>query len=220
MQKLLRNHSEVMEVKVLDITGKDTGRKVTLSDAVFGIEPNKHAVYLDVKQYLANQRQGTHKAKERAEVAGSTRKIKKQKGTGTARAGSIKNPLFKGGGTVFGPRPRSYSFKLNKSLKRLARKSAFTIKMKESNLVVVEDFTFDAPNTKQFIKVLTDLGLDNKKSLFVLGDSNKNVYLSSRNLKATNVVTNSELSTYAILNANNLVLLEGSLEGIEENLSK
>ena len=135
-----------MEVKVLDITGKDTGRKVTLSDAVFGIEPNKHAVYLDVKQYLANQRQGTHKAKERAEVAGSTRKIKKQKGTGTARAGSIKNPLFKGGGTVFGPRPRSYSFKLNKSLKRLARKSAFAIKMKESNLVVVEDFTFDAPN--------------------------------------------------------------------------
>ena len=220
MQKFLCNHSEVMEVKVLDITGKDTGRKVTLSDAVFGIEPNKHAVYLDVKQYLANQRQGTHKAKERAEVAGSTRKIKKQKGTGTARAGSIKNPLFKGGGTVFGPRPRSYSFKLNKSLKRLARKSAFTIKMKESNLVVVEDFTFDTPNTKQFIKVLTDLGLDNKKSLFVLGDSNKNVYLSARNLKATNVVTNLELSTYAILNANNLVLLEGSLEGIEENLSK
>ena len=209
-----------MEVKVLDITGKDTGRKVTLSDAVYGIEPNKHAVYLDVKQYLANQRQGTHKAKERAEVAGSTRKIKKQKGTGTARAGSIKNPLFKGGGTVFGPRPRSYSFKLNKSLKRLARKSAFAIKMKESNLIVVEDFTFDTPNTKKFIKVLTDLGLDNKKSLFVLGDSNKNVYLSSRNLKATNVVTNSELSTYAILNANNLVLLEGSLEGIEENLSK
>ena len=220
MQKLLRNYSEVMEVKVLDITGKDTGRKVTLSDAVYGIEPNKHAVYLDVKQYLANQRQGTHKAKERAEVAGSTRKIKKQKGTGTARAGSIKNPLFKGGGTVFGPRPRSYSFKLNKSLKRLARKSAFAIKMKEANIVVVEDFTFDAPNTKQFIKVLTDLGLDNKKSLFVLGDSNKNVYLSSRNLKATSVVTNSELSTYAILNANNLVLLEGSLEGIEENLSK
>ena len=169
---------------------------------------------------MANQRQGTHKAKERAEVAGSTRKIKKQKGTGTARAGSIKNPLFKGGGTVFGPRPRSYSFKLNKSLKRLARKSAFAIKMKESNLLVIEDFTFDTPNTKQFIKVLTDLGLDNKKSLFVLGDSNKNVYLSSRNLKSANVVTNSELSTYAILNANNLVLLEGSLEGIEENLSK
>jgi large subunit ribosomal protein L4 len=209
-----------MEVKVLDIKGKDTGRKVQLSDSVFGIEPNKHAVYLDVKQYLANQRQGTHKAKERAEVAGSTRKIKKQKGTGTARAGSAKNPLFKGGGTVFGPRPRSYSFKLNKSLKRLARRSAFSLKVKESNLVVVEDFTFDTPNTKNFLSVLSALGLENKKSLFVLGDSNKNVYLSSRNLKASNVVTNSELSTYAILNANNLVLLEGSLEGIEDNLSK
>ena len=220
MQKLLRNHSEVMEVKVLDINGKETGRKVQLADSVFAIEPNKHAVYLDVKQYLANQRQGTHKAKERAEVAGSTRKIKKQKGTGTARAGSAKNPLFKGGGTVFGPRPRSYSFKLNKSVKRLARKSAFSIKAKESNLVVVEDFNFETPNTKNFIAVLKALGLENKKSLFVLGDSNKNVYLSSRNLKASSVITSSELSTYAILNANNLVLLEGSLEGIEENLSK
>jgi large subunit ribosomal protein L4 len=220
MQKLLCNHSEVMEAKVLDINGKDTGRKVQLSDSVFGIEPNNHAVYLDVKQYLANQRQGTHKAKERAEVAGSTRKIKKQKGTGTARAGSKKSPLFKGGGTVFGPRPRSYSFKLNKSLKRLARKSAFSIKAKESNLVVVEDFSFEAPNTKNFINVLKALGLENKKSLFVLGESNKNVYLSSRNLKASSVVTNSELSTYAILNANNLVLSEGSLEGIVENLSK
>ncbi|MDI1318267.1 50S ribosomal protein L4 [Flavobacterium sp.] len=209
-----------MEVKVLDINGKETGRKVQLSDSVFAIEPNNHAVYLDVKQYLANQRQGTHKAKERAEVAGSTRKIKKQKGTGTARAGSAKNPLFKGGGTVFGPRPRSYSFKLNKSLKRLARRSAFSIKAQESNIVVVEDFTFDTPNTKNFINVLKALGLENKKSLFVLGDSNKNVYLSSRNLKASSVVTNSELSTYAILNANNLVLSEGSLEGIEENLSK
>lgn len=209
-----------MEVKVLDINGKETGRKVQLSDSVFGIEPNNHAVYLDVKQYLANQRQGTHKAKERAEVAGSTRKIKKQKGTGTARAGSAKSPVFKGGGTIFGPRPRSYSFKLNKSLKRLARKSAFSLKAKENNLVVVEDFTFDAPSTKKFISFLGALGLENKKSLIVLGDSNKNVYLSSRNLKASNVVTNSELSTYAILNANNLVLLEGSLEGIEENLSK
>jgi large subunit ribosomal protein L4 len=209
-----------MEVKVLDKTGKDTGRKVQLSDSVFAIEPNNHAVYLDVKQYLANQRQGTHKAKERAEVAGSTRKIKKQKGTGTARAGSAKNPLFKGGGTVFGPRPRSYSFKLNKTVKRLARKSAFSIKAKESNILVIEDFTFDTPNTKNFIHVLKALGLENKKSLFVLGDSNKNVYLSSRNLKASSVVSNSELSTYAILNANNLVLLEGSLEGIEENLSK
>jgi large subunit ribosomal protein L4 len=209
-----------MEVKVLDFNGKDTGRKVQLSDSVFAIEPNNHAVYLDVKQYLANQRQGTHKAKERAEVTGSTRKIKKQKGTGTARAGSIKNPLFKGGGTIFGPRPRSYSFKLNKSLKRLARKSAFSIKAKESNIIVLEDFNFEAPNTKNFINVLKALGLENKKSLFVLGESNKNVYLSSRNLKTSNVVTSSELSTYAILNTNNLVLLEGSLELIEENLSK
>ena len=209
-----------MEVKVLDFNGKDTGRKVQLSDSVYGIEPNNHAVYLDVKQYLANQRQGTHKAKERAEVAGSTRKIKKQKGTGTARAGSAKNPLFKGGGTVFGPRPRSYSFKLNKGLKRLARKSAFSIKAKEANIIVVEDFTFETPNTKNFINVLKALGLENKKSLFVLGDSNKNVYLSSRNLKGSSVLSNSQLSTYAILNANNLVLLEGSLEGIEDNLSK
>lgn len=209
-----------MEVKVLDITGKETGRKVQLSDSVFAIEPNKHAVYLDVKQYLANQRQGNHKAKERAEVAGSTRKIKKQKGTGTARAGSAKNPLFKGGGTVFGPRPRSYSFKLNKNLKRLARKSAFSLKAKESNLVVVEDFTFDTPSTKNFINVLKSLGLENKKSLFVLGDANKNVYLSSRNLKGSSVVTTSEISTYAILNARTLVLLEGAIDGIEVNLSK
>jgi len=209
-----------MEVKVLDFNGKDTGRKVELSDSVFAIEPNNHAVYLDVKQYLANQRQGTHKAKERAEVAGSTRKIKKQKGTGTARAGSAKNPLFKGGGTVFGPRPRSYSFKLNKNLKRLARKSAFSMKAKDSNIIVLEDFNFETPNTKNFINVLKALELENKKSLFVLGESNKNVYLSSRNLKASNVVSSSELSTYAILNANNLVLLESSLEVIEENLSK
>ena len=209
-----------MEVKVLNFNGKETGRTITLSDAVFAIEPNNHAVYLDVKQYLANQRQGTHKAKERAEVAGSTRKIKKQKGTGTARAGSAKNPLFKGGGTVFGPRPRSYSFKLNKSLKRLARKSAFSIKAKESNIIVLEDFNFETPNTKNFINVLKALELENKKSLFVLGDTNKNVYLSSRNLKGSSVVSSLELSTYAILNANNLVLLESSLEIIEENLSK
>jgi large subunit ribosomal protein L4 len=209
-----------MEAKVLDFNGKDTGRKVQLSDSVFGIEPNNHAVYLDVKQYLANQRQGTHKAKERAEVAGSTRKIKKQKGTGTARAGSAKNPLFKGGGTVFGPRPRSYSFKLNKSLKRLARKSAFSIKAKEVNIIVLEDFNFETPNTKNFINVLKALGLEDKKSLFVLGDSNKNVYLSSRNLKASKVISSLELSTYDILNTNSLVLLEGSLEVIEENLSK
>lgn len=209
-----------MEVKVLDINGKETGRSVQLADSVFAIEPNKHAIYLDVKQYLANQRQGTHKAKERAEVAGSTRKIKKQKGTGTARAGSAKSPVFKGGGTIFGPRPRSYSFKLNKALKRLARKSAFTMKAQEANLFVVEDFTFEAPSTKNFINVLKALGLESKKSLFVLGESNKNVYLSSRNLERTSVVTSSELNTYGILNAKSLVLTEGSLEGIVENLSK
>jgi len=209
-----------MEIAVVDIKGKETGRKVNLSDAVFGIEPNNHAVYLDVKQYLANQRQGTHKAKERADITGSTRKIKKQKGTGTARAGSIKSPIFRGGGRVFGPRPRSYSFKLNKNLKRLARKSALSLKAIDKAIIVVEDFQFDTPKTKNFIDVLKGLGLENKKSLIVLGDSNKNVYLSSRNLKGSEVVSSSELSTYKILNANNLVFVEGSLEGIELNLSK
>ena len=209
-----------MEIAVLDIKGKETGRKANLSDAVFAIEPNNHAVYLDVKQYLANQRQGTHKAKERAEISGSTRKIKKQKGTGTARAGSIKSPVFKGGGRVFGPRPRNYSFKLNKNLKRLARKSALSLKASSSSITVVEDFSFDTPKTKNFIEVLRALGLENKKSLIVLGDSNKNVYLSSRNLTTSEVVNASELSTYKILNANNIVFLEGSLEGIESNLSK
>ena len=209
-----------MEVKVLDFNGKDTGRKVQLSDSVFAIEPNNHAVYLDVKQYLANQRQGTHKSKERAEVAGSTRKIKKQKGTGTARAGSIKSGVFKGGGRMFGPRPRNYSFKLNKSLKRLARKSAFSIKAKENAIVVLEDFNFDSPKTKNFTSILSALDLQNKKSLFVLGASNKNVYLSSRNLKSSEVLTNSEISTYKIMNANQVVLLESSLEEIVTNLSK
>lgn len=209
-----------MKVAVVDINGKDTGRKADLSKAVFGIEPNNHAVYLDVKQYLANQRQGTHKAKERAEITGSTRKIKKQKGTGTARAGSIKSGVFKGGGRMFGPRPRSYSFKLNKNLKRLARRSALTMKANDKAIVVIEDFNMDAPKTKEFTAILKTLGLDNKKSLFVLGDSNNNVYLSSRNLKGTEVVTSSELSTYKIVNANSLVLFEGSLEGIETNLSK
>tara|TARA_A100000171_G_scaffold10245_1_gene8009 strand:+ start:483 stop:1112 length:630 start_codon:yes stop_codon:yes gene_type:complete len=209
-----------MKVAVLDINGKDTGRKVELSKDVFGIEPNNHAMYLDVKQYLANQRQGTHKAKERAEITGSTRKIKKQKGTGTARAGSIKSGLFKGGGRMFGPRPRSYSFKLNKNLKRLARKSALTVKANDKAIVVIEDLNFDAPKTKNFTSVLKNLGLENKKSLFVLGESNNNVYLSSRNLKGTEVVNNSELSTYKIMNAGSVVLLEGSLEGINTNLSK
>ncbi|MDP5062203.1 large subunit ribosomal protein L4 [Maribacter spongiicola] len=209
-----------MKIAVLDIKGKDTGRKANLSDDVFAIEPNDHAVYLDVKQYLAHQRQGTHKAKERAEIAGSTRKIKKQKGTGTARAGSIKSPIFRGGGRIFGPRPKDYTQKLNKNLKRLARKSALSLKTKENAILVVEDFDFDTPKTKDFINVLKTLGLENKKSLIVLGDSNKGVYLSSRNFKGSEVITNSELSTYKILHANSVVLLESSLEGIESNLNK
>ncbi|WP_412984046.1 50S ribosomal protein L4 [Pontimicrobium sp. IMCC45349] len=209
-----------MKVAVLDINGKDTGRKADLSKDVFAIEPNEHAVYLDVKQYLANQRQGTHKAKERAEITGSTRKIKKQKGTGTARAGSIKSGVFKGGGRMFGPRPRNYGFKLNKNVKRLARKSALTMKASENAITILEDFNFDAPKTKNFTSVLKALDLENKKSLFVLGASNNNVYLSSRNLKGSEVITSSELSTYKILNANQVVLLEGSLEGIVTNLSK
>ncbi|MBT8298178.1 MAG: 50S ribosomal protein L4 [Maribacter sp.] len=209
-----------MKIAVLDIKGKETGRKVDLSDTVFGIEPNDHAIYLDVKQYLAHQRQGTHKTKERAEIAGSTRKIKKQKGTGTARAGSIKSPIFRGGGRIFGPRPKDYSQKLNKNVKRLARKSAFSIKAKEKAVMVVEDFNLETPKTKDFVQVLKSLGLENKKSLFVLGDSNNGVYLSSRNLERSEVITSSELSTYKILNANNIVLLEGSLEGIELNLNK
>ncbi|EGV44145.1 50S ribosomal protein L4 [Bizionia argentinensis JUB59] len=209
-----------MKVAVLDINGKDTGRQVNLSKDVFAIEPNNHAVYLDVKQYLANQRQGTHKAKERAEISGSTRKIKKQKGTGTARAGSIKSGVFKGGGRMFGPRPRSYSFKLNKNVKRLARKSALTIKANEKSIVILEDFNFESPKTKNFTAILKALDLVNKKSLFVLGGSNNNVYLSSRNLKGSEVITSSEISTYKILNANQVILLESAIEGIESNLSK
>ena len=209
-----------MKVAVLDITGKDTGRKVELSKEVFGIEPNDHAIYLDVKQYLANQRQGTHKAKERAEIVGSTRKIKKQKGTGTARAGSIKSGVFRGGGRMFGPRPRDYSFKLNKNLKRLARKSALSIQANDKNLVVIEDFNFENPKTKNFVDVLKALELDTKKSLFVLGNENANVYLSSRNLKNSKVVKASEINTYSVLNANKVIVTEGSLEGINTNLSK
>lgn len=209
-----------MKVAVLDINGKDTGRKADLSSDVFAIEPNNHAVYLDVKQYLANQRQGTHKSKERAEISGSTRKIKKQKGTGTARAGSIKSGVFKGGGRMFGPRPRNYSFKLNKNLKRLARKSAFSIKANEQSITVLEDFNFDTAKTKNFTAVLKALDLENKKTLFILGGSNNNVYLSSRNLKSSEVVTSSELSTYKILNASQVVVLEGAIEGIVTNLSK
>ncbi|RIV35767.1 50S ribosomal protein L4 [Flagellimonas lutimaris] len=209
-----------MKVAVLDIKGKETGRKVDLSDDVFAIEPNEHAIYLDVKQYLAHQRQGTHKAKERAEIAGSTRKIKKQKGTGTARAGSIKSPVFRGGGRIFGPRPKDYTQKLNKNMKRLARRSALSLKSKEKSLVVVEDFSFEAPKTKDFVNFLSSLGIENKKSLIVLGDSNNNVYLSSRNLERSEVVMGSELNTYKIVNATSLVLTESALEGIESNLKK
>ena len=208
-----------MEVKVINIQGKETGRKVSLSDAVFAIEPNKHALYLDIKHYLANQRQGTHKSKERNEVAGSTRKVKKQKGTGTARAGSKKSPVFVGGGRVFGPKPRNYSFKLNKNIKRLARKSALSLKVQESNLFILEDFSFENPSTKSFINVLKALGIENSKSLFVLGAQNNNVYLSSRNLQNSKVVVNSEVNTYAILNAKKLVLTEGAIEGLQSNLS-
>ncbi|HIE44728.1 MAG TPA: 50S ribosomal protein L4 [Flavobacteriaceae bacterium] len=208
-----------MKVAVIDINGKNTGRSVELSDAVFGIEPNEHAVYLDVKQHLANKRQGTHKAKERAEITGSTRKIKKQKGSGTARAGSIKSGVFRGGGRMFGPRPRNYSFKLNKALKRLARQSAFSIKAKENNIIVVADFDFDAPKTKNFTSVLTGMDLNNKKSLFVLADSNNNVYLSSRNLQGVKAVKVSELNTYSILNTSKLIISESCVDGLVANLT-
>lgn len=209
-----------MELAVLNIQGKETGKKVSLDDSVFGIEPSEHTVYLEVKQFLAAQRQGTHKAKERAEIAKSTRKIKKQKGTGTARAGSAKSPVMRGGGRIFGPRPRSYDFKLNKAQKRLAKKSVLSQKLKDNEIKVVEDFSFEAPKTKQFIQVLKDLGLDTKKSLFVLGESNNNVYLSSRNLKGTKVVSNSELNIFDIMNANEVVFLEGSIDKVQENLRK
>ncbi|MEN8186487.1 MAG: 50S ribosomal protein L4 [Bacteroidota bacterium] len=209
-----------MKVAVVDINGKKTGRNVELSDAIFAIEPNDHAIYLDVKQHLANRRQGTHKSKERADIVGSTRKIKKQKGSGTARAGSIKSPLFRGGGRAFGPRPRSYSFKLNKGLKKIARLSALSIQAKDENIVVLEKFNFEAPKTKDFVNILKSLDLQNKKSLFVLDESNKNVYLSSRNLKGVDVVNSSSLNTYNILNAGKVVLSEDSIEELEQNFSK
>ena len=207
----------MMELKVYDIKGKDTGRTIKLSKEVFGIEPNDHAIYLAVKQYLANQRQGTHKAKERGEVKGSTRKIKRQKGTGTARAGAIRNPLYKGGGRVFGPRPRSYSFKLNKKVKQLARKSALSTMLKNEKIMVVEDFTFETPKTKNFVEVLKALELDNKKSTFVFVNPNKNVYLSSRNLPKSKLVNGLSLNTYTILNAGQLVITENSIQEIEAN---
>ena len=208
-----------MKISVLDSKGKSTGREVTLPKDIYAIEPNEHALYLDVKQYLANQRQGTHKAKERADITGSTRKIKKQKGTGTARAGSIKSGVFRGGGRIFGPRPRDYDVKLNKKLKKLARKSALSLKAKEKAITIVEDFDFKAPKTKKFIDVLKALKIEDKKSLLIFGKNN-NVYLSSRNFKGSDVVTSSEVSTYKILNAKQLVMSESSLNSINENLSK
>ena len=208
-----------MKVAVLDIKGKSTGREVSLPKEIYAMEPNEHALYLDVKQYLANQRQGTHKAKERADITGSTRKIKKQKGTGTARAGSIKSGVFRGGGRIFGPRPRDYEVKLNKKLKKLARKSALSLKAKDKAITIVEDFDFKTPKTKKFIEVLKALKIDGQKSLLVFGINN-NIYLSSRNFKGSDVVTSSEVSTYKILNAKQLVLSESSLNSINENLSK
>jgi large subunit ribosomal protein L4 len=207
-----------MEIAVLKNSGEDTGRKLSLSDDIFGIEPNDHAIYLDVKQFLANQRQGTHKSKERAEIVGSTRKIKKQKGTGTARAGSIKSPIFRGGGRVFGPRPRNYSFKLNKKLKVLARKSALAYKAQDNGLVVLEDFSFDAPKTKEYINLLNNLELAGKKTLLVVGENDKNLTLSSRNLQNSKVVTADSINTYDLLNAESVVLSESSIEKIENLL--
>jgi large subunit ribosomal protein L4 len=205
-----------MELSVLNIEGKETGKKVTLNDQIFGVEPSDHAIYLDVKQYMANQRQGTSASKERAEITGSTKKIKRQKGTGTARAGSIKSPLFRGGGTIFGPRPRNYGFKLNKKVKQLARKSALTYKANEKSIMVVEDFSFEAAKTKEMVALKGKLQIADKKSLFVLPTENNNIYLSSRNLEDVSVVIASELSTYQILNAKAIVLLEGSVAKIEE----
>ena len=209
-----------MNISVKTYTGEETGRKVKLSADIFGIEPNDHAIYLDVKQHLANRRQGTHKAKERAEISGSTRKIKKQKGTGTARAGSIKSPIFKGGGRVFGPRPRNYSFKLNKKMKELARKSALTYKAKDGGIAIVEDFSFEAPRTKEYVKFLQAIAPESKKTLLVLGELNKNVVLSGRNLKNAKVTTADSLNTYDVLNADNLILSESSIEKIDKILNK
>ena len=208
-----------MELKVLDINGKETKKSVTLDAKVFGIEPNDHSIYLDVKQFLANARQGTHKSKERAEVNRTTKKHHKQKGTGGARAGSLKSPIQRGGGTVFGPRPRNYGFKLNKKVKQLARKSALSMKVKSENLKVVENFTFEVPKTTSFINVMAALGLDKKKSLFIVGDYDKNLYLSSRNLQGVKVVNTSEISTYDIMNASEVVLSEGAVEKITAILS-
>ncbi|MFC4871317.1 50S ribosomal protein L4 [Negadavirga shengliensis] len=209
-----------MELAILKHNGEDTGRTISLSDEIFAIEPNDHAIYLDVKQYMANRRQGTHKSKERAEISGSTKKIKKQKGTGGARAGSIKSPVFRGGGRVFGPQPRDYSFKLNKKLKQLARKSALAYKAKENGLVVLEDLSFDAPKTKSYLNLLSSLSLTDKKTLLLLPEGNKNVYLSGRNVPKTRVMVVNDVNTYELLNADNLVLCEGAVSKLENLLSK
>ena len=208
-----------MELKVVDINGKETGKSVKLNASVFGIEPNEHSIYFDVKQFLANARQGTHKAKERGEVNRTTKKHHKQKGTGGARAGSMRSPIQRGGGTVFGPRPRNYGFKLNKKVKQLARRSALSMKARSKALTVLENFTFDAPKTKSFLSLMDSLGLGDKKSLFVVADYDKNVYLSSRNLTGVKVVNCSELSTYDIMNASALVVSEGAIEKVTAILS-
>jgi len=207
-----------MEVAVFNIDGKETGRKVTLNETIFGIEPNDHAIYLDTKQYLAGQRQGTHKAKERGEIMGSTRKLKRQKGTGTARFGSIKNPEFRGGGRIFGPRPRFYGFKLNKKVKQLARKSALSYKAKENRIIILEDFSLETPKTAKMAGVSANLNIMNKKSLFVLPEQNKNIYLSSRNLQGVEVVTISDLNTYSIMKASTLVLTESAVDVLQSTL--
>ena len=206
-----------MEIAVYNKEGQDTGRKVSLDDAIFGVEPNDHAIYLDVKQYLANQRQGTHKAKERWEIARSTRKIKRQKGTGGARAGSLKSPVFVGGGRIFGPLPRDYSFKLNKKVKQLARLSALSHKAKEQHIIVLEDFTMETPKTKEFVQVQKNLQISDKKALFVFAEPNSNIYLSSRNLQKTKVVTLSGLNTYGIMDASVLVFSESSINVLQQN---
>jgi len=204
-----------MELAILNIDGKETGKKVKLNDSIFGIEPNDHAIYLDTKLYLANRRQGTHKTKERSEITGSTRKIKRQKGTGTARAGSIKNPIFRGGGRTFGPKPRSYGFKLNKKVKQLARKSALSYKASTNNIIVLEDFSFEAPKTKEMIKMSDNLKITDKKSLIVLSEQNKNIYLSARNIQGVEVITASELNTYEIVKASTLVFVESAVDVLQ-----
>ncbi|MDF9795547.1 large subunit ribosomal protein L4 [Catalinimonas alkaloidigena] len=204
-----------MKVNIKNIKGEDTGKSVELLDDIYAVEPSDHAIYLDVKQYLANQRQGTHKSKERAEIAGSTKKIKRQKGTGTARAGSMKSPIFRGGGRVFGPRPRDYGFKLNKKLKKLARKSALTYKAKDEKVTIVESFDIDTPKTKSFLNILSSLAVQQEKSLLVVDNVKTNVYLSSRNIANTKVVTVEKLNTYEIMSASHLIISEGAVEKIE-----